>query len=208
MTVKNTTFLFYFFLLTAITLFLLSDRSAKDCLIIQNSKYFDSVSSEYISNKTIVLQNGKISEILANEKSLQIEMLKNACNSVDLSGNYLLPGLVDAHTHLLALDAQRVTGWKEALERSAARPNMTRLFIGEKNARSMLLAGFTTVRDLGNSGNFLDFELRTRTRHAPEFFPDVIISGPGIAVSPTQIDLRFNSLEYRVILRLQKLTES
>ena len=199
MTFKNTTFLFIFFLLMAITFFFLSDQVAKDCLIIRNSKYFDGDSSVYVSNKTIVIRKDKITEILGNENLQQIDILKNACNSVDLSGKYLFPGLIDSHTHLLAVDAQRVTDWKVALEKSAARPNMTRLFLGEKNARSMLLAGFTTLRDLGNSGNFLDFDLRTRSLNAPEFFPDIIISGPGIAVAPTQINLRTNSAEYRVI---------
>ena len=199
MTLKNGAILFSLFLLTAATALFLSGGKSKSCLILLNSKYFDSTTGGYIANKTIVIRKDRISEILDSENLQPIAVLKEQCLAVDLTGKFLFPGLIDSHTHVMALDAQRVSGWKAGMERSAARPNMTRLFIGKKNAHSMLVAGFTTIRDLGNSGAFLDSELRTQSLRAPELFPEIIVSGPGIAVAPAQIDLRFNSAEYRII---------
>lgn len=199
MTFKMVGYLFGLFFLAGATLMFVSEKSSESCLILLNSKYFDASIASLVANKSIVIQQGKISEILDSENLQRLATLQDQCTSVDLSGKFLFPGLIDSHTHLMALDAQRVSGWKDGMERSAARPNMTRLFIGEKNARSMLRAGFTAIRDLGNSGKFLDYELRALSRRAPEFFPEIVISGPGIAVAPTQIDLRFNSAEYRII---------
>lgn len=199
MTLKNIGISFILSCLTAGAALFLSGEKSKNCLILKNSKYFDSAKGGYIANKAIVLRNDKISEILDSEDLQRLAILQDQCIAIDLNGKYLFPGLIDSHTHVMALDAQRVSGWKAGMERSAARPNMTRIFIGEKNARSMLLAGFTTIRDLGNSGFFLDTELKIQSLRAPEFFPEIIISGPGIAVAPTQIDLRLNSAEYRII---------
>lgn len=195
----NVAFLFVLFTISAATLWFLSEKSSKNCLLLINSKYFDTTSGGFVANKAIVIQKEKISEILDSDNLQRVAVFRDQCTTVDLSGKFLIPGLIDSHTHLLALDGQRVSGWKDGMERSAARPNMTRLFIGQKNARSMLLAGFTTIRDLGNSGNFLDSELKSQSRRAPGHFPEIIISGPGIAVSPSQIDLRFNSAEYQII---------
>lgn len=195
----NVAFLFVLFTISAATLWFLSEKSSKNCLLLINSKYFDTTNGGFVANKAIVIQKEKISEILDSDNLQRVAVFRDQCTTVDLSGKFLIPGLIDSHTHLLALDGQRVSGWKDGMERSAARPNMTRLFIGQKNARSMLLAGFTTIRDLGNSGNFLDSELKSQSRRAPGHFPEIIISGPGIAVSPSQIDLRFNSAEYQII---------
>ncbi len=57
---------------------------------------------------------------------------------INLSNLTVLPGLIDSHTHLCA---------ERALQ-------------GVVNAKSMLEAGFTCARDMGNAGNYADVALR------------------------------------------------
>lgn len=185
---------FIFFILIFLS-FKYSANKKYPCTVLTNLKFYDSDSAAYVSDKLLILKNGLITDITDNLSP----DLKNTCDIIDLKSSFVFPGFIDAHTHLLAIDKQRVSGWKQALEISAFRPDMMRIFIGEKNAKSMLYSGFTTVRDLGNSGDFLDKQLKSRIEKKISLGPDIIFSGPAIAINPSQIDLKFNSKEYTTI---------
>jgi imidazolonepropionase-like amidohydrolase len=73
---------------------------------------------------------------------------------VDLGDATLLPGLIDLHTHLTG--DERVH-WEDALVKST--PPRDALW-GARNARITLMAGFTSVRDMGPSWPYVDVELR------------------------------------------------
>jgi imidazolonepropionase-like amidohydrolase len=83
---------------------------------------------------------------------------------VDLGDATLLPGFIDAHTHLTSdfhpdYNGARLRGFSRTVAEDAIRASM--------NVRKTLLAGFTTVRDVG-SQDFLDVGLRDRMeRKAP-----------------------------------------
>jgi imidazolonepropionase-like amidohydrolase len=74
---------------------------------------------------------------------------------VDLPGQTVLPGLIDCHTHLVG-DIDSGHGFAELLARTGAQEALT----GARNARDTLLAGFTTVRDVGTYRAFVDVALR------------------------------------------------
>ena len=74
---------------------------------------------------------------------------------VDLPGLTLLPGLIDCHAHLVG-EEDSGHGYTELLTRTGAQEAMT----GVRNARDTLLAGFTTVRDVGTYRAFVDVALR------------------------------------------------
>jgi imidazolonepropionase-like amidohydrolase len=99
---------------------------------------------------------------------------------IDLSNETVLPGLFDAHTHLLAsVDARWDLGdfWIMALQRRAG----WRAIDGVRYAKEMLESGFTTVRDLGNSGDHLDTDLDKAIRFGIVPGPTMIFSGRIIA---------------------------
>ena len=67
----------------------------------------------------------------------------------DLDGHYLVPGLIDLHTHLL-LHPYDETPWNDQVLRESLELRTIR---GVVAARETLLAGFTTIRDLGTEGD-------------------------------------------------------
>ncbi len=79
-------------------------------------------------------------------------------NVIDLSHATVLPGLFDAHTHL-CLNMQRSLDAGDYLVHGLNWRTGMRAVIGVVHAREMLDAGFTTVRDVGNSGDYAAVDL-------------------------------------------------
>ncbi|WP_285057543.1 amidohydrolase family protein [Pedobacter ginsengisoli] len=102
------------------------------------------------------IRNGKIEKI---DNDLSIPANSTV---VDLSNLYLLPGLIDAHTHLCheyQYELEKVPGANTVVE-TAIVDDATRALLGARNARDLINSGYTTVRDLGNSGVNTDVALR------------------------------------------------
>lgn len=104
----------------------------------------------------VYIRNGKI------EKTGSDLVIPSNSTVIDLSAQYLLPGLVDAHSHLCheyQYELEKVPGANTVVE-SAIVDDATRALLGARNARDMINSGYTTVRDLGNSGVNTDVALR------------------------------------------------
>src|SRR5215472_3870476 len=98
---------------------------------------------------------------------------------INLPNATLLPGLIDAHTHLtfdpnFGYQELGVSIPKEAL-------------IGAKNARVTLEAGFTTVRNVGANG-FTDIALRDAINEGMVPGPHIIASGPALSITGGHCD--------------------
>jgi imidazolonepropionase-like amidohydrolase len=99
---------------------------------------------------------------------------------LDLTDQTVLPGLIDAHTHLLAaIDPKWDLGdtWIMTLQRREG----YRAILGARNAAAVLDAGFTTVRDVGNSATYLDMDLEKAIRFKEVPGPTIIPAGRIIA---------------------------
>lgn len=96
---------------------------------------------------------------------------------IDLSDRTVLPGMMDAHVHLTLRVPQgtSVDGWVTST------PMARRAMVGVRQAHEMLQAGFTTVRDIGNSGNYVDMELRAAVEQGLIWGPTIIAAGMIIA---------------------------
>jgi len=99
---------------------------------------------------------------------------------IDLSRETVLPGLFDAHTHLcMTVRMKRDAG--SYYYTTLNDPEAARAVDGVINARDMLRAGFTTVRDVGNEGNYACSAVRRAIEQGQIPGPTVLNAGRIIA---------------------------
>ncbi|GLH65797.1 metal-dependent hydrolase family protein [Geothrix edaphica] len=102
--------------------------------------------------------------------------------TLDLGDRTLLPGLIDCHTHLLFPAGLGELGY---LKRSQG----ALLLDGVVNARKVLEAGFTTVRDVGASAGFGDVALRDAIARGDIPGPRMLVAGPSLSITGGHGDL-------------------
>jgi imidazolonepropionase-like amidohydrolase len=108
---------------------------------------------------------------------------------LDLSGSAVMPGLFDAHTHLcMTVNLKRDAG--SYYYTTLNDPDSSRAIQGVANARSMLEAGFTMVRDIGNEGKFACASLRRAVSRGLVDGPTIINAGRIIAPYGGQFQLQ------------------
>lgn len=97
---------------------------------------------------------------------------------IDLSDLTVLPGLFDVHTHLSSAVNTSVTVLKAY---NVDVPTAFRAIQGVANAKAVLESGFTTIRDVGNSGNYGDAAVKAAIETGLVPGPHMLISGKIIA---------------------------
>jgi imidazolonepropionase-like amidohydrolase len=108
---------------------------------------------------------------------------------IDLSKSTVLPGLFDAHTHL-CMTLKKDRDGNSYYITTLMDPTPYRALEGVANARDMLAAGFTTVRDVGNAGNYADTALRLAIERGLVPGPTMLNAGRIIAPFGGQFHLQ------------------
>lgn len=128
---------------------------------------------------TIIVRDGKIAEVRAGLVSVPAD-----ATLIDLSTKFVLPGLIDSHVHLRS-DAGGVAGLLEGVTQSQA----AGAYVTSDNARKTLLAGFTTVRNLGDDDG-TTLALRDAIAKGIAVGPRIIDAGRSISTTGGHMDGR------------------
>jgi imidazolonepropionase-like amidohydrolase len=124
-------------------------------------------------NQVILVENGKIKEIGANVR------IPAGAVTIDLSNEWITPGLMDAHVHLTLTE---VTGGNAPFESFYLKESSTyRGLRGLRNAQDLLHAGFTSVREVGNDANYATEDIRRAIQAGMFDGPTILTAGKIIA---------------------------
>src|SRR5579859_4523203 len=135
------------------------------------------------ADQMLVIEDGKI---VSTGAAAEAKVPADA-ERIELPNATVLPGLIDAHTHL-TFDPK--FGY-ERLAISVPRETLT----GAKNARVTLLAGFTTVRNVG-AGGYSDVALRDAINAGDLPGPRMLVSGPALGITGGHCDNNMLPFEY------------
>ena len=121
-------------------------------VVLRAARLFDGTSDTVVSGGVAVLIEG--GKIRAVGKSVSVPA---GATVLELGDVTLLPGFIDAHTHL---GMQMSDNWAQDQVDMLRRHPAEQAYYAEGYARRTVEAGFTTVRDLGASADFVDVSLR------------------------------------------------
>ena len=156
-------------------------------LLIKNVNIIDSLNGG-IENQNIFIEDGVIKEIFG-ESAITPE----ADEVLDLSGKWLMPGLIDMHTHLNAetgINKSRMSG---ALWRANTPPPLKAMHF-LSNAQKTLMAGFTTIRNCGHVTYYMPEDVAVREAINKELVvgPNIVACAGFITMTAGHGDLSFN----------------
>jgi imidazolonepropionase-like amidohydrolase len=151
-------------------------------IIIEVGLLYNSESNRFLENQMIWIEGDQIKAVGQSIK------IPPTAQVIKLPAGSISPGLIDAHTHLLTNQKPSENLAVDSWINSPAR----RVLRGASYARAYLNAGFTAIRDLGNSGHYLDMELASAIRRGYVTGPHMFGSGPIVSA----MDGQFYQLPY------------
>jgi imidazolonepropionase-like amidohydrolase len=122
-------------------------------------------------NATVVVRGNRIAEVRDGFVDVP------GARVVDLRTSTVMPGFIDMHVHMRGLDDRL-----QARLQASQRDYEDEAYTAQINARRTLLAGFTTVRDLGNNPRLI-FSLRDAINSGMFSGPTIVAAGQGISVT-------------------------
>src|SRR5258707_729097 len=145
-------------------------------VVIHAGHMLDVKTGKMLDNVTVVIDGDKVTSVSGGGSQSDNQA---GARVINLPNATLMPGLIDAHTHLtfdpnFGYQELGISIPKEAL-------------IGVKNARITLEAGFTTVRNVGASG-YTDIALRDAINEGLIPGPRIMASGPALSITVGHCD--------------------
>jgi len=148
---------------------------AAESLVLEHVTIIDGTGRSLQRQMTVVISNGRIAAIAPDG----MINLPSPSHRIDASGQFLIPGMIDLHLHLIG-------GGLLAASRAPDDDRIPDFDAGLRALQSFLYYGFTSIFDAGNNPNFI-LPLRTRERNGEIVSPRIFATGqtlsyPGSAV--------------------------
>lgn len=147
--------------------------SADDLVLFDNAAVLDTVAGELLPDRRVLVRGDEIVEVGGRDVTAP-----SGAHTYDLRGKTLMPGLVDAHVHLIAVTADL-----------GAQAEWSPAYVTAKSTvklRETLLRGFTTVRDVGGA----DYGLADAVAEDLVAGPRVLFGGKALSQTGGHADLR------------------
>ncbi|MQA01897.1 MAG: amidohydrolase family protein [Streptosporangiales bacterium] len=144
-----------------------------DLVLFDNASVLDTVAAELLPDRRVLVRGSDIVEVGGRDVTAPEQ-----ARTYDLRGKTLMPGLVDAHVHLIAVTADL-----------AAQAEWSPAYVTARSAvklRETLLRGFTTVRDVGGA----DYGLADAVAEDLIAGPRVLFGGKALSQTGGHADLR------------------
>ncbi len=165
---------FRFFLIFSLILGAAMPAAAQPT-VLRAARMLDVDGGRIVEDAVVVVEGGRI-------QAVNPARLPDGATVIDLGDVTLLPGLMDMHTHLTG----DLTGdWTNRPVRETAADAALR---GAKNARTTLMAGFTTVRDVGSKG-FADVALMHAVERGDIVGPWIVPVGHALGITGGHCDV-------------------
>src|SRR5438034_8580134 len=148
-------------------------KAPESVYMLKPTHIFDGESAQLHDGWVVLVRGEKIEAVgPANEVKVPAD-----AKVIDLPGTTLMPGLIEAHSHVL-LHPYSETLWNDQVARE---PLSLRVARATNHLRNELMAGFTTIRDLGTEGaGYADVGLKQAINQG-------IIPGPRMVVATRAI---------------------
>lgn len=167
------------FAFAAAALLAASTADAADIAIVHAGKLLAVPGRPALSNQTVVIRDGRVAAVVPGFIDAQAAgaTASDTVTAHDLRNMFVLPGLIDSHVHITHENSPRQR--LERVEQSEA----DQALAGAGFARKTLLAGFTTVRDVGAGSSDAVFALRDAIARGDVPGPRIFASGATISVT-------------------------
>jgi len=159
---------------TLLLMFAFGASAAAQVTAIRAGRIVDPETGNVATNQVILVEGQDIKAVGSNVS------IPSGATVIDLSAQTVMPGMMDAHAHL-CMNTQHQRDGGRYYFTTLLDSNAKRAIQGAVNAKSMLEYGFTSVRDIGNEGNYACVEVRRMINSGEIDGPTFITAGRIIA---------------------------
>lgn len=150
-------------------------NSAAQTAFIKAGALFDSFDGRVSRDRVIVIDGDTVRSIGGPDT-----VIPDGAEVIDLTDSFVLPGVMDMHTHIVDnLDNYYFAGYFQSPHRATIG--------GVVNAEKTLLAGFTTIRNVGAS-DYADVAIRNAINAGEIPGPRMAVSGPALGITGGHCD--------------------
>ncbi|MEQ1763302.1 MAG: amidohydrolase family protein, partial [Pyrinomonadaceae bacterium] len=155
------------------------ERKGAGTVVLKAARVIDGTGAAAISNGVVVILDDKIMAV----GPASAVRIPSGAKVIDLGDATLLPGFIDGHTHIIG----RVLGDPDANAATFKDTDSFATILGVRNAERTLMAGFTTIRNLG-APNFDDLTLKRAINEGWVAGPRIFGAGHSLGITGGHCD--------------------